>query len=230
LALASAQQTDVQWQAQGTNLSTTPLTLATGLAYGSNLSGAIDVKVTPVAGAPTVVQQTVNITATDSTTSSASATGTISFTFSNEPGISILLKQDSGGVALTGGAFAAAIDLGTVSAYGSLSAGVTRPSVTASNYTVETIVDIDVENGGVAGSTSYTLQSELKSAAPTGLTYKVDAVTLTTSLQTVTSTGTYGSNAAHTISVVISSSAPGSGGPAVGSSLADTLNFTATSN
>jgi len=134
------------------------------------------------------------------------------------------------GVTMAGGAFDASIDFGTVQAYGgTLSTGVTRSNVTTSSYTVSTPIDITVGIGGLVSS-NYTLQADIASAAPTGLTYRVDSVTLTTSMQTITSTGAYNSAVLHTIGIVISSSAPGSGGPTVGSLLSDTLNFTATSN
>lgn len=227
--LSSAAQSGVVYKAEGTTLSTTPTTLATGLAYSSVLVGGIEVDVTPGGSTPSNIQTSIVVTATAAGVTGVTATGTMNAELANRPGISIVFNQDASGVAMTGGAFAADLDLGTVSAFGTLPTGVTRPSVTASNYTVATIVDIDVENGGVTSS-NYTLQSDLQAAAPTGLSYKVDTTTLTTSLQTITTTGAYGTNAAHTISIVISTSAPGSGGPVTGSALSDTLNFTATAN
>ncbi|MBV8151519.1 MAG: hypothetical protein JO101_06455 [Candidatus Eremiobacteraeota bacterium] len=135
---------------------------------------------------------------------------------------------DASGVAMTGGAFDAAVNLGTVEAYGSLPAGVSRGAVTAT-YTVSTPVDIDVELGGFASS-NYTLQANLAAAAPTGLSYKVNATTLTTSAQTVTTTGSYNTNQAYTLGVIISTAAPGAGGPSVGTALTSTIDFTATAN
>ena len=75
-------------------------------------------------------------------------------------------------------------ELRRVSAFGPLSGGVTRPSVTAANFTVRTIFDVQVVQGGL-NSTTYTLTANLAAAAPTGLSYKVDAVTLTTVAQTI---------------------------------------------
>jgi hypothetical protein len=229
IALATPAQTNVVWQGEGTTLTTTPATLATNLAYSSVLVGSLNVQVTTGASTPSNIRQAVSITATANGVTGVTATATVNLEFSNQPGISIFFAQDASGVTMTGGAFAAALDFGTVTAYGTLPAGVTRPTVTATTYTVQTLVDIMVENGGITSS-NFTLQSDLQSAAPTGLTYKVNTVSLTTAMQTITATGAYGTFTPYTIGIIVSSSAPGSGGPAVGAALADTLNFTATSN
>ncbi len=229
IALATAAQTNVTWQGAGTTLTTTQQTLGTNLPYSSVQVGAIAAQVKTTGITPNTIQQAIVITATANGVTGVSASATINVEFTNQPGISIFFTQDASGVAMTGGAFAAAIDFGTVSAYGALPAGVTRPSVTATNFTVATLFDVNVENGGIA-STSYTLQADLASAAPTGLSYKVNTVTLTTTLQTLTTTGAYSTATPYTLDIIINSAAPGSGGPATGSLLADTLNFTATSN
>jgi hypothetical protein len=74
------------------------------------------------------------------------------------------------------------------------------------------------------------MRGALAAIAPTGLTYKANGIILTTSAQTITSTGSYDTNQAYTLAIVVSTAAPGSGGPAVGSSLSDTIDFTATAN
>ncbi len=158
------------------------------------------------------------------------ATGTINATLINKSGITLVFDTAPGGVALgANGTSAASANFGIVSAFGPLSAGVTRPSVTAGNFTVRTIFDVNVIEGGLA-SANYTLTANLAAVAPTGFSYQIDAVTLTTAAQTVTTTGTYNADVAHNLSLVISTAAPGSGGPAVGSPITSTINFTATAN
>jgi hypothetical protein len=158
------------------------------------------------------------------------ATGVINATLVNKNGISLVFDTDAAGVALgANGTSAASANYGTISAFGPLSGGVTRPSVTAGNYTVRTIFDVQVIEGGLA-SVSYTLTAALAATAPTGFAYKVDAVTLTTTAQTITTTGTYNADVAHNLDLVVSTAAPGAGGPAVGTPLTTTINFTATAN
>jgi len=157
-------------------------------------------------------------------------TGVINATLVNKSGITLVFDTDAGGVALVNsGTSAASVNFNIVSAFGPLSAGVTRPSVTAGNYTVRTIFDVNVIEGGLA-SANYTLTANLAAVAPTGFSYQIDAVTLTTAAQTVTTNGTYNADVAHNLSLVISSAAPGAGGPAVGVPISSTINFTATAN
>jgi hypothetical protein len=106
---------------------------------------------------------------------------------------------------------------------------VTRPSVTATNFTVRTIFDVQVTSGGLT-STSYTLTANLAAATPSGMSYKVDAITLTTALQTIQVNGSYNTDIAHNLDLVILTAAPGAGGPAVNTPITTTINFTATAN
>lgn len=158
------------------------------------------------------------------------ATGTINATLINKNGISLIFDSDPGGVSLgSNGSSTASLNFGNVSAFGTLAAGVTRPTVTPASYVVQTLFDVQVIQSGLA-SPSYTLTGQLAAAAPTGLTYGVDAVTLTTGSQTISATGTYNADVQHTLSLTVSTAAPGSGGPNTGTPLATTINFTATSN
>ena len=94
------------------------------------------------------------------------ATGVINGTLINKNGISIQFDTDPAGVTLgAAGTNAATANFGTVSAFGPLSAGVTRPSVTAANFTVRTIFDVQVVQGGL-NTTTYTLTANLAAAAP----------------------------------------------------------------
>lgn len=158
------------------------------------------------------------------------ATGVINGQLINKNGIALIFDTDPAGVPLgNSGTSAASVNFGNISAFGALSAGVTRPSVTAANFTVQTIFDVNVNQGGLA-SLSYTLTANLAAAAPAGFTYKIDAVTLTTAAQTISATGTYNTDVAHNLGLVVLTAAPGAGGPAVGSPITATINFTATAN
>jgi hypothetical protein len=158
------------------------------------------------------------------------ATGVINGTLVNKNGISLVFDSNAAGVALGNtGTSAATVGFGNISAFGALSTGVTRPSVTAGNYTVQTIFDVNVIEGGLA-STGYTLTASLAAAAPTGFSYKIDAVMLTTAAQTITATGTYNTDTAHNLGLIVSTAPPGGGGPAVNTPITTTINFTATAN
>jgi hypothetical protein len=158
------------------------------------------------------------------------ATGTINATLINKSGITIVFDTDPAGVSLgNNGSSAASLNFGTISAFGPLAAFVSRPSVTPANYTVSTLFDVQVILGGITSS-NYTLTAQLAAAAPTGLTYAVDAVTLTTASQTIQNNGAYNVDVQHSLKLTVSTAAPGAGGPVVGSPLTSTINFTATSN
>ena len=101
------------------------------------------------------------LTGTRGFAQSPTATGTINAKLLNKNGIAILFNSDAAGVALgNNGTSAATLNFGTISGFGPLAAGVTRPSVTATNYTVRTIFDVQVIQGGLA-SPSYTLAANL---------------------------------------------------------------------
>ena len=165
-----------------------------------------------------------------SLTAQTTATGVINGVLINKNGISIQFDTNAAGVTLgSAGTSAAIANFGKVSAFGLLAAGVTRPSVTAANFTVRTIFDVQVIQGGL-NSTTYTLTANLAAAAPTGMSYKVDAVTLTTASQTIQVNGAYNTDIAHNLDLVILTAAPGAGGPAVNTPITTTINFTATAN
>src|SRR6202000_3503428 len=112
-------------------------------------------------------------------------------TLANISGITLQFDAAPAGVTLSAaGTSAATANFGSVSAFGPLSGGVTRHSVTAANYTVRTIFDVQVLEGGLA-STTYTLTANLAAPAPTGLNYKVDTVTLGATAQTIQTNAVY---------------------------------------
>lgn len=158
------------------------------------------------------------------------ASGMINGTLINKNGISLVFDNNGAGVALgNAGTSAATANFGTISAFGGLATGVSRLPVTAGSYTVQTTFDVNVIEGGLT-SANYTLTANLAAAAPTGFSYQIDTVTLTTTAQTITATGTYNNDVAHNLGLVVSTAAPGAGGPAVGSPISATINFTATAN
>lgn len=231
-ALNSTAPSGVTIKYNAIGLTATAQSIGTNLSYSTDNSYTLEIDIKTNGATPAVsgvIQREIDLTATANGVTGVTATAKIEVELVYEPGISIFFARDSSGIPLSGGAFAAALDFGTVSAYGALPSGESRPSVTSTAYTVRTPIDIDVEKSGVTSS-NYTLQADLGSAAPTGINYAVNGVTLTTSLQTVTSTGTYDTNQSYNLDVIVSTSASGSGGPTVGSPLSDTLNFTATAN
>ncbi|HLZ00012.1 MAG TPA: hypothetical protein VKT33_13205 [Candidatus Angelobacter sp.] len=147
----------------------------------------------------------------------------------HKTGIAIVFDSDPSGVSLgNSGSAAASLNFGTISAFGPLAAGITRPPVGPASYTVSTFFDVQVLQGG--NSPSYTLTAQLAAAAPTGLTYAVDAVMLTTVSQTIQTNGAYNTDVQHSLNLTVLTAAPGAGGPATGTPLTTTINFTATSN
>lgn len=158
------------------------------------------------------------------------ASGTINATLIHKSGISLVFDSDPSGVTLGAtGSSAASLNFGTISAFGPLSTGVTQPSVGPTSFTVQTLFDVKVIEGGLT-STSYTLSAQLAAVAPTGFTYGIDGISLTTSAQNIQTNGTYNTDVQHNLSLVVLTAAPGAGGPAVGTPLTTTINFTATAN
>lgn len=158
------------------------------------------------------------------------ASGTINGTLVHRSGMALVFNTATSGVALSGADTASAsLGFGTISAYGPISPNVTRSNVTGSSYTISTPFAVQVIEGGLS-NTSYKLSANLAAAAPAGLTYTVDSVTLTTASQTVQASASFNTDIVHTLNLVVSTAAPGAGGPAVGTQLSATINFTATAN
>ena len=156
--------------------------------------------------------------------------GTINAQLNNKSGISIVFNTDPSGVTLgNAGTSNATLNFGNISAYAPLSPRVSRPSVTATNFTVSTPFDVRVVIRGT-NSANYTLNASLAAPATTGITYQVDTLTLTTAAQTVTANGSYNTDVSHNLNLVVSKAAPGAGGPATGTAISATLNFVATAN
>ncbi|MFP5235036.1 MAG: hypothetical protein ACLGSD_03970 [Acidobacteriota bacterium] len=163
-------------------------------------------------------------------TQKASTSGTLNVQLTNTSAIVMLLNSNPNGIALGNtGTSAATMNFGTVSDYNSSPAtGVTVKSGKTS-FTASSPFDIRIEMSG-SSSTSYTLSAALASTAPTGITIDLNSTTLTTTAQTITATGSYFSNTSHTLKLIISTAAPGSGGPVTGTQFTSTIDLTATAN
>jgi hypothetical protein len=160
----------------------------------------------------------------------STATGVINAALVNASGITLQFDTDPAGVTLSAAATSVATaSFGSISAFGPLTGGVTRPAVTAANFTVRTVFDVQVVEGGLASNT-YTLTANMATPVPTGLNYKVDAVTLSTAPQTIQTNAAYNTDIAHNLDLVVSTAAPGAGGPVVGAPITTVINFTATAN
>jgi hypothetical protein len=152
------------------------------------------------------------------------ATGTLTVSATVTGSINLVFNSDASGVALTSGAGtnAAALDFGTVSAFGAIPATITR-STTASNFTVSTPVDVLVSKTNSA-SANYTLTTQLSTADAVN-TWAVNGTSFTNATSaTATAAGTYGSNVPVTLAITIPFTT------ASGTAISNVVNFTATAN
>ena len=149
------------------------------------------------------------------------ASGTLTVTANVESSIGLTFENDAAGVALTGaGTNAATMALGSVSAYGTISPGVTR-TLSASDFTVSSPFGVKVIKANTSSAT-YTLAAALSSADTTN-TWRINAVALTTSNQNLGTTFGYGSAVAHTMYLTVPFTASSG-------AVSKVLNFTATAN
>lgn len=150
------------------------------------------------------------------------ASGTLAVTATVQSSISMVFNTDTNGVALTGtGTNAATLPFGNISAYGTLSANVSR-TVAASSFTVSTPFDVLVSMAN-SSSANYTLKAQLNSADAVN-TWALSGTGIGSATQaTLTSTGTYGSAAAYTLALTVPFSS-------AASSISNTINFVASAN
>ncbi len=152
------------------------------------------------------------------------ASGTLSVTATVNGSINLVFNSDTAGVALTGsGTNAATLAFGTVQAFGgTLATGVTRTPGTG-NFTVSSPFDVFVSKANLT-SANYTLKAQLNAADATN-TWQVQGVTVTSgAAATITGTGTYDSNNQLTLALTIPFTT------ASGTSISNSINFTATAN
>ena len=153
------------------------------------------------------------------------ASGTLTVTATVNSSINLVFNSDAAGVPLSSGAGtnAATLAFGNVAAFGAIGANITRTVVAGTSFTVSTPVDVLVTKAN-SSSANYTLKAQLGAADATN-TWAVAGNTITSAAaSTITSTGTYGSNASESIAITIPFT------EASGTAISNTINFTATSN
>ena len=230
IGLSAPAQPGVSWFAGGSELSTHVKLFESALAYSRAIGVPLEVRVRTGGGTPSEIHQRILLDCQPTGSGGIpDAYATLDIGLVNQPGLSIFFAKDPDGVPIQGGAVEASLSIGTVSAYGPLPAGVQRPSVTPWAYTVTTLVDIVVRNGGVA-SRNYTMRAALASRPAPGLVYAVNGLPISTSPAVVFAGGPYDVPEPYLLGWTFSTASPGAGGPPVGAPIAGTIDFTATAN
>lgn len=153
------------------------------------------------------------------------ASGALTVTATVNSSINLVFVHDTNGVALTSGegTSTATLDFGNVSAFGALPINVSRPSVTATNFTVSTPVDVVVTSAN-SSSANYLLKVELNNPRGTE-TWAANGVAFdSTAAQTAVSAGTYGSKVPVTLALTIPFATTS------GTTISNIVNFTASAN
>jgi hypothetical protein len=135
--------------------------------------------------------------------------------------VTLTISTDPTGITLTGsGTPAAALAFGSVQAFGgTVPSGVTK-SVGANSWTLDTVIDLNVQVTGLPSS-SYTLAAFLL-VADAQNTWKLKSVPFSTTLTTVTTSGAYGTTPYH-LSLTVPFSA-------AAASITNTVHILVTSN
>ncbi len=155
--------------------------------------------------------------------SAQTASGTLQVQATIQSSISMLFNSNAGGVTLgNAGTNAATLNFGNISAYGALSAGVTR-SLGANNFTVSTPFNLVVQQANGA-SANYTLAAQLANPDATN-TWALSGTAVTNApAPPLTATGAYGNpGTVYTLQLTVPmASAAGL--------ISNTIDFTATAN
>jgi predicted secreted protein len=162
----------------------------------------------------------VSVLALATTASAADATGTMTVTGTIDSSISLTVESAGGTTSGTGTA-AATSALGSISKYGTAPTGFTLARG-ASNWTLSSTIGVKVEKANLT-STDYTLLANLGSSPASGVTWKLNGSSLSTTDTTLTSTGTYGSTGSYSWDIVVADSA-------AAAAIDNTINFSASSN
>jgi hypothetical protein len=155
--------------------------------------------------------------------SAQTANGVLTVTATVQGSIGLVFNSDGAGVPLNvNGTNAATLAFGNVSAFGALSAGVTRV-VNANSFTVSSAVDVNVTKTNSA-SANYKLTAQL--GAPDAVnTWQVGGVSVTSaSPATITATGTYAANSNFPVAITVLFTTPS------GTAISNTINYQATAN
>ncbi len=151
------------------------------------------------------------------------ASGTLAVTATVQSSISMLFNSNAGGVTLgNAGTNAATMNLGNISAYGALSAGVGR-SVGATNFTVSSPFNLVVQQAN-GSSANYSLTAQLASADAVNTWALSGTAVSNASAQSLTGTGAYGlPGTAYTLQLTVPLAS-------AGGAISNTINFAATAN
>ncbi|HEU5451160.1 MAG TPA: hypothetical protein VFU76_04210 [Terriglobales bacterium] len=151
------------------------------------------------------------------------ASGTLTVNATVQSSISLVFNSDAAGVVLGGaGTNAATMNLGTISAYGPLSAGVGRSVTAGTSFTVTSPFDVQVDKSNITSS-NYTLTAQLNAADATN-TWAISGSGVTNaSATTLTATGAYGSSTQYTLGLTVPLTS-GAG------AISNIVNFAATAN
>ncbi len=161
-----------------------------------------------------------------SVASAQTAQGTLTVNATVTGSIQLVFNNDGSGVNLTSGAgtSTATLDFGSVSAFGALgSPFITRNVNGTTSFTVSTPVDVQVTKSN-SSSANYTLTAQLASADATNTWAVATKPVTNAAATTITATGAYGSNTAEAIAITIPQAT------ASGTSISNTINFTASAN
>ena len=150
------------------------------------------------------------------------SSGTLTVDATLASSINLTFVTDTNGVALTGsGTNTATLDFGTVSQTGALATNVTRTPGTG-NMVISTPFDVSVTKSNLT-SASYALTAQLGTADAVN-TWVIDTFTLNATTPTsLTVTGAYATNAAHTLALTIPNTE-------LAGVITDTIAFVATAN
>ena len=151
------------------------------------------------------------------------ATGTLTVKALVNSSITIAFVTDAKGVTLAGsGTDTATLDFGTVQAFGGTLANNVTRTTTATNFTVSSPVDVEVDSFN-SSSANYNLTAKLNGAD--AFTWSVGGVAVNnTGASPITATGTYGAKTNFPVAVTIPFTTPS------GTPINNSINYTATSN
>ena len=160
-----------------------------------------------------------------SVASAQTANGTLTVTATVNGSIELVFNSDAAGVPLSAGAGTntATLAFGNISAFGPVTAGVTRAVVAGTSFTVSTPVDVLVTKANSA-SANYSLTAQLNAADAVN-TWAVAGNTITNAAATtITATGAYAANVPEAIAITVPFTT------ASGTAISNAINFVATAN
>ena len=153
--------------------------------------------------------------------SAETASGTMTVTGTVESSMLLTIESAAGTTGALGTS-AATSSLGSISKYGTAPTGFTLTRG-ASDWTLSSSAGVMVKKSNLT-STDYTLTAQLGTAPATGIVWKLNGSSLSsTTAATLTSTGTYASTGTYSWDIVVADSA-------AAAAIDNVVNFAATSN